>query len=104
MRRFIALITFLSLACPAAVAVDPATAEDHLVQAVDFAHQILPLLKARCSKCHTAGTYKGDLSMDTRATLIKSKAIVPGDAAKSELIKRISSNDAEERMPPKGEP
>src|SRR5207248_2605832 len=40
---------------------------------VDFAHDVLPLLKEKCAKCHTNGTYKGGVSMDTRADLIKSK-------------------------------
>lgn len=70
---------------------------------IDFAHEILPLLKARCIKCHTAGTYKGDFSMDTRALLLKAKVVTPGNAAKSELIARVTSSDPDERMPPSGE-
>src|SRR6185437_3730015 len=68
----------------------------------DFAHDVLPILKANCAKCHTNGTYKGGLSMETRESLLKSKVIVPGKAAASELVKRITSTDPEERMPPKG--
>jgi hypothetical protein len=104
MPRILGAIAISLLVGSLTVADEPPAGGDHPDLGVDFAHQILPLLKARCSKCHTAGTYKGDLSMDTRATLIKSKAIVPGDAAKSELIKRVSSSDPDERMPPKGEP
>ncbi len=33
---------------------------------IDFAHDIVPLLKARCAKCHTNGEYKGSFSLDTR--------------------------------------
>ncbi len=32
----------------------------------DFAHDVVPILKAQCAKCHTNGTYKGGLSLDTR--------------------------------------
>src|SRR5262249_5906266 len=71
---------------------------------VDFAHDIAPLLKARCGECHTNGTYKASVSMDTREDLLKSKVVVPGKSAASELIKRVTSADKEERMPPKGEP
>jgi mono/diheme cytochrome c family protein len=71
---------------------------------VDFAHQILPLLKQRCSRCHTAGTYKGDLSMDTREDLLKAKALIPGDSANSEIIARVTSTDTDQRMPAKGDP
>ena len=69
---------------------------------VDFSHDVLPILKARCASCHTNGTYKGGLSLDTRESLLKSKAVVVGKSSSSELIKRVSSTDADERMPPKG--
>jgi hypothetical protein len=71
---------------------------------IDFAHDILPLLKTRCAGCHTAGTYKGSVSMDTRESIIKSKAVVPGKADESPLVKRITSKDPDVRMPPKGDP
>src|SRR5262249_43426368 len=57
---------------------------------VDFVHEIVPLLREQCGRCHTAGTYKGDLSMDTREDLLKGKAFVPGDSAKSEIISRVT--------------
>jgi hypothetical protein len=70
---------------------------------VDFAHDIAPLIKARCAECHTNGKYKGSLSLDTRAALLRSKAVVPGKSGASELVKRITSDDPETRMPQKGE-
>src|SRR2546425_12320537 len=71
---------------------------------VDFAHDIIPLLKARCAECHTNGKYKGSFSLDTRADVLKKKAVVPGKSADSELIKRVTSSDKDVRMPQKGEP
>lgn len=71
---------------------------------VDFSHDVLPILKARCASCHSNGTYKGGLSIDTRESLLKSKAAIVGKSSSSELIKRIGSTDADERMPPKGSP
>src|SRR5690242_10818108 len=68
---------------------------------VDFAHDVVPILRANCAKCHTNGTYKGSVSFDTRPDLVK-KAAVPGKAASSEMIRRVTSNDPDERMPPKG--
>src|SRR5262249_5781466 len=53
---------------------------------IDFAHDILPILKARCAECHTNGKYKGSLSLDTRADLLRAKVVVPGKSAASELI------------------
>src|SRR5829696_91927 len=66
----------------------------------DFAHDVVPILKAKCAKCHTNGTYKSGLSFDTREELLKAKAAVSGKSAASEIIKRVTSKDAEERMPP----
>lgn len=80
----------------------PAAAQDRTT--VDFAHDVLPLLMARCAKCHTNGTYKGGLSMDTRAEMLKAKAVVPGKGAESELVKRVTSHDPDVRMPPNGNP
>jgi len=70
----------------------------------DFAHDVLPILKARCAKCHTNGTYKGGMSLDTREAMLKSKAVVPGKAAASELIQRVTNDDPDLRMPPKSDP
>src|SRR6478736_4890035 len=60
---------------------------------VDFAHDVLPLLKARCAECHTNGKYKGSFSLDTRADVLKKKAVIPGKSAESEIIKRVISTD-----------
>ncbi len=70
---------------------------------VDFAHDVVPILKARCAKCHTNGTYKGSLSLDTRESLLRKRAATPGKSAESEMIKRVTSDDKEFRMPPEGE-
>ncbi|MBA4192422.1 MAG: hypothetical protein C0467_31020 [Planctomycetaceae bacterium] len=70
----------------------------------DFSHAVVPILKAKCAKCHTNGTYKGALSLDTREDLLKSKAAVPGKSGQSELITRVTSKDKDLRMPPEGDP
>jgi hypothetical protein len=70
---------------------------------IDFAHDIVPILKARCAECHTNGKHKGSLSLDTRGALLRAKVVVPGKSGESELLKRITSRDPDERMPPKGE-
>jgi hypothetical protein len=71
---------------------------------VDFAHDVVPLIKSRCAECHTGGKYKGSFSLDTREDVLKKKAVVPGKSAESELIRRVTSKDPDERMPAKGEP
>lgn len=73
-------------------------------QKVDFAHDVLPILKARCAACHSNGTYKGGMSLDTRDDLLKSAAAVPGKSSASEMIKRITSTNPATRMPPKAAP
>lgn len=70
---------------------------------VDFAHDVLPILKAHCAKCHTNGTYKGSFSLDTRETLLDAGVVEPGDPAASDLIDRVTSDDPKYRMPPEGE-
>jgi hypothetical protein len=69
---------------------------------IDFAHDVLPILQARCAECHTAGKSRGNLSMNTRASLLRAKVIVPGKSAASPLVARITATDDKQRMPPKG--
>src|SRR5436305_14319821 len=91
---FSGLLFFTSLA-------QPARADSP--KKIDFAHDIVPILKARCAECHTNGKYKAGMSFDTREELLRTKTVVPGQGAASELVKRVSSKDKKVRMPPKGE-
>ncbi len=81
----------------------PTPARAEAPKPIDFAHNIVPLIKARCAECHTNGKHKGSLSLDTRQAILRAKVVVPGKSDASELVKRITSRDADERMPPKGE-
>lgn len=73
---------------------------------LDFAHEIAPLLREHCGKCHTGDAKKGGLSLNTRADLLRGgengKAVIAGKSGESELLKRLTSNDADLRMPPEG--
>src|SRR5215467_10765727 len=80
----------------------PVSARAEAPGKVDFAHDIVPLIKARCAECHTNGKYKGSLSLDTRESLLKANVAAPGKSGDSELVKRITSTDPDEWMPPKG--
>ncbi len=91
----------LVLAAVAPVGTKQPTGKD---KKTDFAHDVVPILKAKCGKCHTNGTYKGGLSFDTREAMLKSSAAVPGKSADSELFKRVTSKDKDTRMPPEGDP
>jgi hypothetical protein len=74
---------------------------------VDFNRDIRPILASHCFKCHGPDdtSRKAGLRLDVRTTAVKEmksgeRAIVPGDAEKSELIARVSSADADFAMPP----
>lgn len=73
---------------------------------IDFDRQIRPILSDKCFHCHgpDVQSQESDLRLDTKEEAFKDlgghRAIVPGDVAASELIKRITSSDETERMPP----
>lgn len=69
---------------------------------VDFNTEVRPILSENCFYCHgpDANKRKAKLRLDVRDDALAKKAFVPGDPAASELIKRITSKDPEEVMPP----
>src|SRR5262245_40167891 len=73
---------------------------------VDFERDIRPLLHARCVECHGADKQKSGLRLDHKAGALKGGAggvvIVPGNSGASELIRRVTSSDKAEMMPPTG--
>src|SRR5690349_96217 len=73
---------------------------------VDFAHDIVPILRQHCGQCHTGDKKKGGYSMNTRASLIaggeSGPAAVVGKSNDSELLRRVLSRDKDEQMPPEG--
>jgi len=74
--------------------------------AVDFAHQVVPVLREHCSKCHMGDAKKGGLSMNTREALLagseNGEVVEPGKADVSLFLEALLSDDKSERMPPKG--
>lgn len=75
--------------------------------AVDFAHEIVPVLKKHCAECHAGDKKKGGFSFNTRADLLEGSengpVITKSSAEKSRLIEVILSSDTDEQMPPKGD-
>lgn len=70
---------------------------------VDFVAQIQPLLEQRCLGCHGAEKQRGDLRLDRRETALKggeSGVVFEPGKSEGELLRRISSDDEDERMPP----
>jgi len=77
--------------------------------ASDFTREIPALFEKHCLKCHGPEKQKGGLRFDRKEGALTSgdsgeKAIVPGKASDSRLIKLVSSKDDDERMPPKDGP
>ncbi|PQO45367.1 DUF1549 domain-containing protein [Blastopirellula marina] len=79
-----------------------------LAAEVDFNHEIVPLLKQKCGKCHTGTQKEGALSFNTREELLaggeSGAAIVPNKPDEGELIARVTTDDEFMVMPPEGDP
>ena len=91
---------FLShLACGLALALG--TISLRAEEAIDFDRQIRPILANTCFTCHgpDEARREADLRLD-REDDAKAAVIVPGHPDESELIRRITSEDEFERMPP----
>ncbi len=77
------------------------------VLAVDFVHDVAPLLKKHCAECHMGNKHKGGFSMNTREELMKENddgsVLEPGNSEKSLIMHLVTSDDEDERMPPKGD-
>src|SRR5262249_841456 len=99
--RLIASAFAASLAFHAA-----ATGGEDLPERVEFNRDIRPILSDTCYHCHgpdkakrKAG-FRLDLEASAKAKIEDHFAIVPGDPAKSELIRLITATDEDDRMPP----
>jgi len=66
----------------------------------DFERDIRPILAAHCLRCHGPEKQKGGLRLDHAA----SARAVLGPPAESELLRRITTTDDEDRMPLDAEP
>ena len=90
-------------ACVLLLAVQPLRAAD----AVDFNREVRAILSENCFTCHGPDekARKSELRLDVREAALKPAksgaiAIVPGNTAKSELLKRITTKDDDDVMPP----
>ncbi len=88
------------LVCPA-----PIRATDPPTPPVSFTRDVKPILARHCVSCHGADKQKGGLRLDRKADALaggdSGKAIIPGKAADSHLMKLVTSDDPDTRMPPK---
>jgi len=91
----------------ASFAEDAAVKPNDKTAEIDFARDIRPILSNACFRCHGPDEAKreAELRLDTKegalgASDAEHAVIVPGDSGSSELIHRLISEDADERMPP----
>lgn len=71
-----------------------------------FHNEVLPILREQCFRCHGEKD-KGGLKLNTREAALRAgdseiAAVIPGNPAASELMKRIRSDDEDLVMPPTG--
>jgi len=74
---------------------------------VDFKRDVEPIFQAHCYDCHGPAKQKGGIRLDDPAALKGGDSgealLIPGDAAKSHLMRLVRGDLEDEVMPPKGE-
>ncbi len=96
----------LHLAAPAMIAVLSACPAPGS-EPIDFEREIRPLLAEKCTLCHGPDESKGGLRLtgiEPATAVLDSgrRGIVPGEPEGSEVLARVSTDNADERMPPPG--
>src|SRR6187549_4095748 len=76
---------------------------------IDYNTQVKPIFNKKCITCHGGVKAKSNFSLLFREDALKPAKsgkypIVPGYPGKSEMIRRITNNDPDERMPYKHDP
>ena len=99
-RQFVVCTPGLALVS-AAVAANPASS-------IDFKRDVQPIFASRCAECHGEKKDKAGVRFDRKTTVFKGgdsgkPLLVPGKSAESLLFRKITSDDSDDRMPPKGE-
>ncbi len=94
----------------AAIGLWTGTACEVRAEAVDYQRDVQPILAQHCTKCHgvDSSTRESGLRLDQRESALTggdsgTPAIVPGKPEESELMRRVTSDDDGEVMPPSEE-
>jgi len=72
--------------------------------AIDFVHEVVPILRVHCVKCHGGDAAKGGFSLNTRKLFLEGDAAEPGNVKESHFLELIGTADLDMRMPPKDLP
>ena len=84
-----------------------ASAQQEAAMGRFFEQYVRPVLARECYRCHSEkdDSRKGGLTLDTKAGLLKGgdtgPAVVPGNPAKSLLVRAVQYHDPDIQMPPK---
>src|SRR5688500_4068393 len=83
------------------------TCSSHLWAApIDFNRDIRPILADKCFACHgpDANKREAELRLDQEAAAKADRdgnpVLIPGEPEKSELLRRLTTDDQDEKMPP----
>lgn len=71
-----------------------------IAEAIDFAHEVVPILKTHCAECHGGGESKGGFSLNTRELMLDAGTIDVDSSDDSYLLDLVRSDDPETQMPP----
>jgi cytochrome c len=109
MRRVLAGVGVAAIAVAAGAGLCGVSAAQAPNTPAFYTSKVKPILQANCGKCHMDMNHKGGLAMGTKASMMKGGrdgvVVVPGDPAKSTLVKLIRHQgppDDPKPMPPKG--
>ena len=100
MKQILSLLALVCIAS-AACAAEPAPAK------IEYNRDVRPILSDKCFKCHgpDAKARKAELRLDLRDNALAdhdgARPIVPKQADKSEVVRRIETDDEDDLMPPK---
>src|SRR3954453_331853 len=97
LRNFLLCLASL-LAVPAVFAAPPSA------KPISFYHQVRPILQANCEGCHQPAKAKGGYVMTVKKNLLaggdsEGAAVVPAHPDKSAILKMVTPQDGEVRMP-----
>jgi WD40 repeat protein len=103
-HRILLSLLLAVLAAPALLSQTPIEITDlKRTGEVDFGKEILPLLRKNCLACHSATEAKGELVLESPATMVKGgdtgPALVPGKSGES-LLLTLASHQDDPSMPP----
>jgi hypothetical protein len=104
-RQLIVAVAFAGHLVSLALAQGPAERREEGARVPDFNRDVRPILADKCYKCHgpDEAQRQAELRLDQRdgafGDLGGHAAVVPGQPDESELIRRVFSEDPDERMP-----